>query len=1579
MRDPEEVHFTYNEASGLSKVDRGESRSDRCREHRTKHRNNIQGMAVAYIDLDTVGEVADRQNPTGPLGGLGPLPDTHALVSNSVDLSKFGFGMDESHILTMLSHLENDATRVLIVKAGTGTGKSTYMPYRLLDPPDGAFRLTDLGPIVVTEPRVQATMGVAGFVGDLSGAGGVGPGFPIGYQVAGDRNHDDACQLIYVTDGTMINWLREGRLSRIGTVIVDEAHERSTNIDFIMGYLQRELARYPHLRVIITSATFNEKFYLEYFGGPSVANVVEVPASKTIGYGFPLFRHLDSAEEGNQSLAAIWDVAELPLRAAVDEETFVLTHWPTRFAPSLKDDEVSENARSSIGWEEDLHETTRALIPLRFQREIPLPQWKDRMARELGNFIVSLVKGLDEAEIFGDILGFLPTAKTIDEACEIIREGVGDRADVLALLSSLSTEEKKDALDARRKGDRRKIVVSTNLAETSLTVEGVRFVVDSGLIAQSEWDPRRAQGGIPTRPHSQAGIKQRWGRVGRKAPGWVFPLYSKAQFVSLAEDTPPGSTRDNLEQLVITAKMGGISDVVNFPWPASFDPQTVELDGAAKSAKTVFLHELERANIALTKGGALDAEGDPTSFGKELTRFQGLGSAANAIAVMHADRLACVPEVATILFLLDGVHLAGAKALLLDAFDWPDEWRFEAFERHRALASACADDAELVLQIMAVWERADPGVPPWEASAVRETWARRWWVNNDRLLEAAQVRRDVLASLSPAMKEEVKRFVEPALVRRARGAISRAAASLEYRKVGPLYKQAASFVGPDPATGWIDSGSLVRNPPERIIPLLRKQMPGSDDQVLANLVAFEPWAVLGLESESAPTGAADAMRLLTLAAVHARSDTARDVLSALQHAWPAGTRVQLTFTFSDGSVEVNEVCAFIEPPPMPSGEEITDEEIVLDEEGDDDDPATVEDARPELDTTWPAPNAAEQDPEEVLRRAVLDVEQLEIEQLACGQSARCLLGEPGDCLDPLDQVGSDESTDILAAWMARATRDIDVSKPLVLLEESTATDGTWYEVSAYEVDLHGRPAIILREDWRPSPSFVGIAKHPDLAAGDNVQLVVGPMVRDHRDPIRILHRVDGAGRFLLREAHHKVDKQEEQGQLAISLSRQHRRLLERLTEGATLTGTVIPRKQVGCSTVTLLELLDEHFVNSHKASLRKFDVNTRDGRTTEATFYPAIVVGEPNRADYADIEFLARDPETGIVHGLALYVGAAEPSETEDSPVRDGDSQALAKAPTTVGAPLLVRLGWEPAKLRLVGVQLAPIRAIAGAHKNLLLPDSEKDPLSRDGQRDMGADITEQHDIGGLDAILISRGVVSREAAEALADLDASSEWQSAVWIFWARSRHRRTDRSDSFRPGGSTTLVANQAALRKKLTIDEAASLYPTGSTVLAVVTKVRDDLGRAWLSLDDDVDCMTKSDSVGPRGVLRLSRYLSEGERVQATVMRVGEHNGAIQLQVALRDIPASTLLEQITDAGVASGARLRGQINNVSADYGLFVDHFVDGAPRISGLISIGNLPGRSVGSYMKGGAIEIIVVSVKPHRKREGDVEIGLRLA
>ena len=139
----------------------------------------------------------------------------------------------------------------------------------------------------------------------------------------------------------------------------------------------------------------------------------------------------------------------------------------------------------------------------------------------------------------------------------------------------------------------------------------MRFVVDSGLIAQSERSPEVAQGGVRTQAHSQAGIRQRWGRVGRKAPGWVFPLYTKGQLLDLAEDTDPGSTRANLEQMVITAKLGGIDNVVDFHWPAAFVPQPpVVLDEKAQKAQRTFVTESAAPTLAGGRRGQREGPSD---------------------------------------------------------------------------------------------------------------------------------------------------------------------------------------------------------------------------------------------------------------------------------------------------------------------------------------------------------------------------------------------------------------------------------------------------------------------------------------------------------------------------------------------------------------------------------------------------------------------------------------------------------------------------------------------------------------------------------------------------------------------------------------------------------------------------------------------------------------------------------------------------------------------------------------------------------------------------------------------------------
>ncbi|NUR94405.1 MAG: DEAD/DEAH box helicase, partial [Kribbellaceae bacterium] len=1240
---------TYNENWARNLVERGGSRSDRCKEHRLQHRVDIQGLAVAYIDLQTVGEVADRDNPTGPLGGLGPLPTLHKEVEGtSYDLQHVQVGMTDAQVAEMIDKLREK--QVLILKAGTGTGKSTFAPYRLMDPPPSTLaavppgapfaKLTELGPIIVTEPRVQAAIGVASFVGSvLSGAGGVGPGYPVGYQVSGDRNHDEACELVYVTDGTMINWLREGRLSRIGTVIVDEAHERSTNIDIILGYLKRELPRYPHLRVIVTSATFNPDFYLEYFGGPANAAVLEVPPEKTFGYGMPLFPNLDTPDPGEDDVLERWTDPALPLTTQNprDEQAFIRAHWKAQFAePLLYPDDVAH--RSDDGYTEDVWATTRLLTGLRFEGKIPVEQWPERMPGELAKFVIRLARGLDEAGIFGDILGFLPTRRTIEPVCEEIERALGRtyKDHVFPLIASLPKDRQRRALAKRRLGDPRKIVISTNLAETSLTVEGVRFVVDSGIIAQSEWDPELARGIIPTKPHSQAGIKQRWGRVGRKAPGWVFPLYTKAQFLELAEDTPPGSTRDNLEALVMTAKTGGIDDVLDFEWPAAFQPTTVELDEQATQAREVFVKEIRRADLALRAGGAVDDDGHPTSFGRELVRFQGLGSTASALAIMYADRLACVPEVATVIALLEDTRLIGSRGLLLDDFDWPDDWRLEAAERHRGFASLCTDDAELVLLIAAAWESADASRPPWEDSPVRQDWARAWWVNHAVLLEAAQRRQDVLAALSPAMKEDAKRFLEPALIDRTRGVLTRVLAANIFTKTsdGEYRQTLAEGSTATSRTFVLEEDCLVQPPGEQVVALRRRE--SKYDNRISSLVAAQKWA-LPRPGEQHPSNV-DALQLVVAASKYAPADAAKNERLRYLAGWPVGRRVRLELDVSGATttarLTAEPVCPF--PRPKTRAERGVDAKRGR---------TNRAPARGRLPVDGDEVTGSAEDVETEIRvaprRGYDDEGQLQAELLeadrdtgvvqGCGQCFPCRDDRPEDCERQGGPAEPGPREDLLAGWRAQA--GVDIANPRVEIDHEVPVQSEgWYEVTGYAQDELG-VTVKLRPDWRRGQTS-NAGQHPDLKPGDPIDVRVGQLLRHHGGALRAFDRVDGHGRFILAEARSRYpDEQIRRREIAVSLDRGNATLLKNLVTGSVIKATAVPARAEGTLTITLLELLHQHWSKAQDGRGASNEVLERRGRNhRHERVYTAVVDVPANANGYVTAALLHQDGQLGIVH-----------------------------------------------------------------------------------------------------------------------------------------------------------------------------------------------------------------------------------------------------------------------------------------------------------------------------------------------------------
>lgn len=1412
--------FTYSErwASGL--IDRGGTRSDRCDKHRRVHRSHLDGLAVAHIDLDTIGAVADGSDPTGPLGGLGAVPDRHRLVTATSDLADFQFGMSDADIIDILELLRTH--RVLILKAGTGTGKSTFAPYRLTDPPsaaaaealgvavpaEGIFDLASLGPVVVTEPRRQATIDVATFVGTkLSGAAGVGAGYPVGYQVRRAREHDDACQLIYVTDGTMLHWLSEGRLSRIGTVIVDEAHERSENIDLIVGFLKRNLGQYPHLRVIVTSATFNTAFWQEFFGGPDIAAVKEVAAVKSIGYGMPLFGDLDAPVAGDRH----WSEQDiLPLHDCADEAGFVERHWPIRYWPS-----------ESAEQREDLHDVTRRLTALRFTGEIAWSGrgFKQQATDALADFVVSLVTGLDREKITGDVLAFLPTNATIISARDRIRSNIGAAADTYALVATGDAGEIAEALRPRKAGEKRKVVLSTNIAETSLTVEGVRFVVDSGLIAQQEWDSEAAQKTVPTCPHSRAGVRQRWGRVGRKDPGWVFPLYSKRQYLDLAEDTPPGSTRANLESLVLKTRLSGIDGIAEFPWPAAFRPTTTTLDSTAEKSVANFERELTRADAALRVNGAVDEDGHPTGLGRELSRFESLLSPAAALAIMYADRLACVPEVATIVALLDVDKLCSpfGDALLLDSYDWPDEHRLEAATRHRGIGALAEDDAHFALLAMSCWESADSDRPPWEDSALRARWCNQWFINHKTMVDAANTRREVLAVLSTHLSQEVRRFVEPALLDRARLCISMAYAAHRYRRVGSGAYQACDG---STVTAALDDVSLAANREADVVALCRSGTGAGRQIRLSGLVRWV--GTTGTQSGSPVATPTD----LLVAAVSARPDPAKSAARELLDLFPVGQRIRFPAGTSIDVVAAataQRIDPFIRTTPaFTKGRHAARARAAQDL-------ATADDAAIEFQHAGPS---AESD--DIGGR----IDDLGAESDGCGQCARCVAGAPEQCSEPSplpetlsDRMGDTAEAIIEAQWGRRVRELAQRAPALVVRGEGLDNDG-WYEVVGYTGSADGF-SVVLEHDWRV-PGYTGDpSAQPGTASGQVAHVTVGAMTSDHQSAVRIFHRTDRPGRFVLREADPFWENQQRLGQIAVSVDRSVTGQLEQLKAGAYFNATVVPSRARGCYTITLLQALRAHLDN---APTEVLDVSGRGNR-----FFRAVVSTSGSSKGKFEFTLLEQDVISGVRH-------------TFRQSSRPGPSGTDAGSPSMqVGDPILVTLASaHDITLGVAGRSRAQIEDIVSRDNQLAL----KTPAFQGDALPSKAVLT-----------LLTGGPLARASAGNLAALDGSPDWQDAVWSFWARSHHLRAGSADHIRSGTDTeahqmpvpvTFDGATPEERKAQEFTEFAARYPEGATLTAEVGSVREH--DAFLKL-------------GPTFKGRLARRDINGNSKPIEILKVGD----------------------------------------------------------------------------------------------------------
>ena len=367
--------------------------------------------------------------------------------------------------------------QVVVVAGETGSGKTTQLPKICLELGRGVT-----GQIGHTQPRRIAARTVSARIAEELGTE---LGTTVGYQVRFNDNSSDETLVKLMTDGILLTEMqRDRRLLRYDTLIIDEAHERSLNIDFILGYLKRLLPGRPDLKVIITSATIDPQRFSEAFGG---APVVEVS-----GRTYPV---------------------EVRYRPVAD--------------PDRSDEEPRDQAQA----------------------------------------ICAAVDELSAAGP-GDILVFLSGEREIRDTADALKDRAGPAGqagglEVLPMYARLSAAEQYRVFQPHRG---RRVVLATNVAETSLTVPGIRYVVDPGTARISRYSYRTKVQRLPIEPISQASANQRKGRCGRTSDGICIRLYSEEDFASRPEFTDPEILRTNLASVILRMAALDLGEMADFPF-----------------------------------------------------------------------------------------------------------------------------------------------------------------------------------------------------------------------------------------------------------------------------------------------------------------------------------------------------------------------------------------------------------------------------------------------------------------------------------------------------------------------------------------------------------------------------------------------------------------------------------------------------------------------------------------------------------------------------------------------------------------------------------------------------------------------------------------------------------------------------------------------------------------------------------------------------------------------------------------------------------------------------------------------------
>ncbi|MEQ6897413.1 ATP-dependent RNA helicase HrpA [Microbacterium sp. KR10-403] len=506
--------------------------------------------------------------------------------------------------------------QVVIVAGATGSGKTTQLPKICLEL--GRTRIAH------TQPRRIAARSIAERVAEELQ---VPLGTTVGYKVRFTDKVSEDTRIALMTDGILLNEIHRDRLLRkYDTIVVDEAHERSLNVDFLIGYLRRILPRRPELKVIITSATIDPESFAKHFAEPdgTPAPIIEVS-----GRTYPV---------------------------------------EIRYRPGTETDD-------------DIEPLTAAL-------------------REL------------DREPAGDVLVFLPGEAEIRDAMDAVRGMYAKDAaptEVLPLYGRLSAAEQHRVFERSTvAGVRRRVILSTNVAETSLTVPGIRYVVDAGTARISRYSNRSKIQRLPIEPISQASAMQRSGRAGRTAPGIAVRLYAEDDFQTRPEFTQPEVLRTSLAAVVLQMLSLGFGDIADFPFLTPPD---------SRGVKAAF--------DLLVELGAV-RERKLTDIGRELARLP--IDPRFARMLLEARRTGVLTEVRAI--------VAGLS--IPDVRERPEERREEADRLHARFTDPTSD----FLSILNLWSHLQQLQHELGSSAFRRT-CRAEHLNYVRVREWFDVHRQL--------------------------------------------------------------------------------------------------------------------------------------------------------------------------------------------------------------------------------------------------------------------------------------------------------------------------------------------------------------------------------------------------------------------------------------------------------------------------------------------------------------------------------------------------------------------------------------------------------------------------------------------------------------------------------------------------------------------------------------------------------------------------------------------------------------------------------------------------------------------